>query len=91
MESGDTVEQVRAAVDAVYRAHRLVIELDSRQFHATTRAFERDRDRDADLLNAGFSTLRITNHRLKHHPTKEAKRFREILANPSRTAPPHAA
>jgi hypothetical protein len=51
-------------VDAVYRAHKLVVELDSRQFHRTTRAFENDRDRDADLLNAGFSTLRITDHRL---------------------------
>ena len=67
-------------VDAVYRAHHLVIELDSRQFHTTPDAFEQDRDRDADLLNAGFSTLRITNHRLKHHPTKEANRLREILS-----------
>jgi hypothetical protein len=40
-------------VDAVYRHQRLVIELDSRQFHTTPTAFEQDRDRDADLLNAG--------------------------------------
>jgi very-short-patch-repair endonuclease len=66
-------------VDAVYRAQKLVIELDSRQFHTTPSAFEQDRDRDADLLNAGFSTLRITDHRLKHHPTKEAQRLDEIL------------
>ncbi len=67
-------------VDAVYRAHKLIIELDSRQFHTTANAFEHDRDRDADLLNAGFSTLRITNQRLKHHATKEAKRLRSILS-----------
>ena len=67
-------------VDAVYRAQRLVIELDSRQFHTTPRAFEHDRDRDADLLNAGFSTLRITDQRLKHHATKEAQRLRQILS-----------
>ncbi|MEA2136644.1 MAG: hypothetical protein QOC68_4554, partial [Solirubrobacteraceae bacterium] len=67
-------------VDAVYRAHHLVIELDSRQFHTTPRAFEQDRDRDADLLNAGFSTLRITDRRLKHHAGKEARRLRAILA-----------
>jgi very-short-patch-repair endonuclease len=66
-------------VDAVYRAHHLVIELDSRQFHTNPRAFEQDRDRDADLLNAGFSTLRITDHRLRHHPTKEAQRLEHIL------------
>ncbi len=42
-------------------------------------AFEQDRDRDADLLNAGFSTLRITNHRLTHHHAKEARRLRHVL------------
>ena len=67
-------------VDAVYRAHNLVIELDSRQFHTTPRAFEQDRDRDADLLDAGYSTLRITNYRLKHHPTREAQRLKRILS-----------
>jgi hypothetical protein len=41
------------------------------------------RCRDADLLNAGFSTLRITDHRLKHHPTKEAQRLKEILRSRS--------
>ncbi len=66
-------------VDAVYREQKLVIELDSRQFHTTSRAFEHDRDRDADLLNAGFATLRITDHRIKHHTTKEAQRLKDIL------------
>jgi very-short-patch-repair endonuclease len=70
-------------VDAVYREQRLVIELDSRQFHTTPRAFEQDRDRDADLLNAGFSTLRITDQRLKLHATNEAKRLNEILRSRS--------
>ena len=70
-------------VDAVYRQQRLVIELDSRQFHTTARAFENDRNRDADLLNAGFSTLRITDHRLKRHATNEAKRLKDILRSRS--------
>ena len=70
-------------VDAVYRAQRLVIELDSRQFHATPTAFETDRDRDADLLNAGFSTLRITNYRLKQHEATEAQRLNDILRSRS--------
>jgi hypothetical protein len=38
---------------------------------------------NADLLNAGFSTLRITDHRLKHHPTKEAQRLKAILRSRS--------
>ena len=62
-----------------YRAERLVIELDSRQFHSTPRAFETDRDRVADLLNAGFPTLRITHHRLKHHAAHEPARLGQIL------------
>ena len=67
-------------VDAVYREQRLIIELDSRRFHTTLRAFEQDRDRDADHLNAGFRTLRITDHRLKEQEAKEARRLREILS-----------
>jgi very-short-patch-repair endonuclease len=70
-------------VDAVYREQQLVIELDSRRFHTTPRAFENDRDRDADLLTAGFSTLRITDHRLKQHATHEARRLKEILRSRS--------
>jgi very-short-patch-repair endonuclease len=71
-------------VDAVYRQHHLVIELDSRQFHTTPDAFENDRNRDADLLNAGFSTLRVTDHRLKHQPTREANRLNTMLRSRER-------
>jgi len=70
-------------VDAVYRDEHLIIELDSHQFHTTTRAFEQDRDRDADLLNAGFSTLRITDQRLKEQQAKEARRLKTILRSRS--------
>jgi very-short-patch-repair endonuclease len=70
-------------VDALYREQKLVIELDSRQFHSTPRAFEQDRDRDADLLNAGFSTLRITDQRLKHNDAREAQRLNDILRSRS--------
>jgi very-short-patch-repair endonuclease len=66
-------------VDAIYRDEHLVIELDSRQFHSTPRAFEQDRDRDADLLNAGFPTIRITHHRLKERGADEAERLSSIL------------
>jgi hypothetical protein len=45
-----------------------------------TAAFEQDRDRDADLLNAGFSTLRISDKRLKRRAAREAQRLRQILS-----------
>jgi very-short-patch-repair endonuclease len=67
-------------VDAVWRTHNLVAELDSRTFHTTIHAFERDRDKDADLLQAGFSTIRITHRRLTHDDLKEAQRLRAVLA-----------
>jgi very-short-patch-repair endonuclease len=66
-------------VDFVWRAKKLVAELDGYTFHTTQHAFEQDRDRDADLLNAGFSTLRITHRRLKQPATREAKRLRALL------------
>ena len=77
-------------VDAVYREHHLVIELDSRQFHTTPRAFEHDRDRDADLLNAGFPTIRITHHRLKHHATQEARASKPSSTAKAAPSPPAA-
>jgi hypothetical protein len=48
------VNQVVAGheVDMLWRAQRLVVELDSRTHHE--HRFEEDRDRDADLLTAGF-------------------------------------
>jgi hypothetical protein len=46
-----------------------------------SRAFEQDRD--ADLLNAGFSTLRITNRRLKEQQAREARRLEDILRSRS--------
>jgi very-short-patch-repair endonuclease len=66
-------------VDAVWRTHNLIAELDSYTFHTTNSAFEKDRERDADLLDAGFSTIRITHKRLKHQAEREAERLRSLL------------
>ena len=44
---------------------------------------EQDRDRDADLLNAGFSALRITDQRLKQEQAREARRLKTILRSRS--------
>ncbi len=65
-------------VDMLWRAERLVVELDGRRFHA--HRFERDRERDAALLAAGLAVLRITWQRLDRAPAREAARLRAILA-----------
>jgi hypothetical protein len=52
---GETFE-----IDALWRAERVAVELDSRQFHDTPLAFERDRRRDRKLSAAGWRPVRIT-------------------------------
>ncbi len=47
-------------VDLVWRAGRVIIELDGPEHHSP-KAYVDDRDRDYRLLLQGFSTLRITN------------------------------
>jgi predicted transcriptional regulator of viral defense system len=66
--------------DIYFPEHRLVVELDSHEFHAGRRSFESDRDRDADLLAAAIATARVTWERLSGRPAREAARLHAILA-----------
>jgi hypothetical protein len=66
-------------VDAYFESARLIVELDSWEFHQDRAAFERDRERDADHLAAGLRTARITWERLVKSPAKEARRLAAIL------------
>jgi hypothetical protein len=67
-------------VDALFPAERVIIELDGWDFHNDRQAFERDRNRDADLVAAGFVVVRITWERLVERPAAEADRLQRILA-----------
>jgi len=67
-------------VDAVFVAQKLIVELDSWEFHQDRGAFETDRNRDADTLAAGFATVRITYDRFHHQPDLEAQRLGKILS-----------
>lgn len=51
----------RIEVDFLWPDHRFALEADSRDFHATHVAFERDRWRDRELMRAGYSVLRVTS------------------------------
>ncbi|HXO08976.1 MAG TPA: type IV toxin-antitoxin system AbiEi family antitoxin domain-containing protein [Solirubrobacteraceae bacterium] len=68
-------------VDALFERARVIVELDGWDFHNDRRAFEADRSRDADMLQAGFVTIRITWERLRDHPRREAARLQTILAS----------
>jgi very-short-patch-repair endonuclease len=71
-------------VDALFVAQRLVVELDGWEFHADRVAFVSDRDRDADLLDFGYETVRITWDRMHETPEREAARLKRILARRER-------
>ena len=66
-------------VDALFEAEKVVVELDGWDFHSNRRSFERDRDKDADLLAAGYLVVRITWERLINAPAREAARLHAIL------------
>jgi very-short-patch-repair endonuclease/predicted transcriptional regulator of viral defense system len=55
-------------VDMLWRAARLVVEVDGYAFHSTRTAFERDRARDAELQVLGLRVLRITWRQIVDRP-----------------------
>jgi very-short-patch-repair endonuclease len=66
-------------VDAYWPEHKLVVELDSWEFHRGRTAFERDRERDAVLQAAGYRVVRITWRRLTEHPTQTAALLKALM------------
>ena len=66
-------------VDALWRASRLVVEVDGFEVHSSRRAFERDRERSADLEDAGYRVLRVAEAQLRDETTL-ARRIRDRLA-----------
>ena len=73
-------------LDAYFPEYRLSVELDGWDFHRTRAAFERDRNKDADLLRLGIATVRITWERLMHRPEAEASRLEAIMMSRQRAA-----
>lgn len=76
----------RIEVDFLWPDHRFVVEADSRGFHGTDLAFERDRWRDRELMLAGYGTLRVTHQQAEH----EAKAVADAIAVRLREAPRNA-
>jgi very-short-patch-repair endonuclease len=62
-----TAERV-LEVDLLWPDERFVVEADSRRHHATEVAFERDRNRDLDLLAVHYGVLRVTWKQVEHEP-----------------------
>jgi very-short-patch-repair endonuclease len=55
-------------VDAYWPRERLVVEVDGYAYHGNRAAFERDRRKDAALVAAGYTVIRVTWRQLKEEP-----------------------
>ena len=66
-------------VDALFPEERVIVELDGWEFHSTKESFEKDRERDATTLAAGFVTVRVTWERIDGGAKAEAGRLDKIL------------
>jgi very-short-patch-repair endonuclease len=55
-------------VDLLWAEAKVIVELDSWEFHRTRHAFERDRARDVKLQLAGYRVLRFTWRQLETEP-----------------------
>lgn len=67
-------------VDFLWPEAKFVVEADSRDFHGTHLAFERDRWRDRELLRAGYATLRVTHREAAQEPQAIADAVAKTLA-----------
>jgi MoaA/NifB/PqqE/SkfB family radical SAM enzyme len=74
-----SVELLGYEVDALPAVEKVIVELDSWEFHGLRPNFEGDRNRDADMLAAGYQTVRITDERMTQDPEGEARRLHAIL------------
>jgi very-short-patch-repair endonuclease len=80
-EINDTVElgEITIEADAVWRDARLIVELDSRQAHATHYAFEADRERDRLAALEGWTVIRITWRQLVEKPRRLVRDLARLL------------
>jgi len=67
-------------VDFAYPDSRLLVEIDSAIHHSTKLDREADRRRDAELADAGFIVVRITDDQVWHRPQEAIATVRNALA-----------
>ena len=67
-------------VDVLWPEAGLVVELDSREHHLTTFAFERDRERDRVLSTLGHLVIRVTWRQLHDDPDQLERDLQTLLA-----------
>lgn len=68
-----------AEADFLWRAQRLIVEVDGRDVHTTRRAFESDRRRDQQLLLLGWRVVRFTWRQVMFEPAYVVATLRALL------------
>jgi predicted transcriptional regulator of viral defense system len=68
-----------AEADFVWRAQRLIVEVDGRAPHTIRRAFDADRRRDARLMLLGWRVVRFTWQQVMREPAYVAATLRGLL------------
>src|SRR4051812_23403790 len=66
-------------VDCVWQEQRLIVELDGRDAHDSTPAFESDRARDSALMAARWRVVRVTSTRMRSDGRALARDLRALL------------
>lgn len=69
-------------VDFLYERIKLVVEVDGHVFHAPLAVQRHDRQRELELLRAGWRFIRFGWHDLAHDADRIAKLFREVVTAP---------
>lgn len=75
----DTVCQSRCWVDLLWRAGKLVIEIDGYRVHSSRAAFQQDRQRDYELLLSGYQVLRLPHEEVMKDVTKALIKIRNVV------------
>jgi hypothetical protein len=77
--SFDLPDGRRIEPDAIWREHKVIVEVDGYETHGTRSAFESDRVRDAELQILGWRVLRTTWLQLERTPHEFVDRLRRLL------------
>lgn len=67
-------------LDCYWPEQGFAVELDLFETHGTRAAFERDRERQEELLLAGIAMTRVTGPRLEREPDEVIRRVARLLA-----------
>jgi very-short-patch-repair endonuclease len=66
-------------VDMHWPGTKLIVELDSYEYHRTPTSFEQDRRRDAELKLRGYTVIRVTGAWIDTDPQRLARTLRALL------------